>query len=922
MKRNKFLLIAILILVFSVPAFLSACGFISYNKGQSQSDKEYQQSLTAQKQHYIEKLENLSSQELYFESDVREYILSLTEGKNQINDCETIEELEGIFNANAEIIKSIATEAESKAEYCAKLNAVSSAEIYRKAEREQFEFFIENGLSAIDECTDRASLEAVYIAYKSEIEKLKTATQYEAEEAAALANYKDEKTAEICAHVNLEDYRAEERQAIENALENYSEKIAQAADYSAIDNFVREYKIEIYPLKTHAELYAEELLKLKADEIKSINNHVNLIDYRYDETLIIQTVIASFTQQIEDCTDKESVISLSENCKLILNGVKDDKTLYEEEKVSLAEERYEQLLSFADLVYLTDEDKDAYFIHCGGIKADMLKSQSKSEVNRIFISEKKQLFEAGAIADDLTCLNYYQDALIEELDYYLDVSLYRAEQCKDISRICDSGAFKIRKCSTYSSTMSEYDNTIAQLDGVLTNDEMWEQEDNEFRALLNSLYGENILAEPDSLTQADDYFELAKIIDYYAFYQKDFGGLLRDKFRVHLNYEHKTAQYEINEVYWYCELIRSAAGITGEFENSDYLVIELIPYEIAANSNAEAIAPVERYQSLVEYDSDKSSMQKREEDFDGFGYKNYGREITGIWNTQQLWYALEHEYVPVCVPNSVAEQCLNRAKEILREIIMDGMSVEEKVFSIFSWFGENVRYDYLYTKYLGSGDMDRFPDEQAATLDSFHVEGALINGIAVCEGYAKSYLLFLRLEGIESYRVFVRHANFKGHNSINAQGLGLPGYGSHAFVSVKASDGLFYYSDSEQSYVSGRQELKSYNQIMVPPSLLSGYIGGFTYMYRDMEFGENIAGIYEKLTLNSNSVFVKDIEGLTALINDFGSVEQSKTQLSIIYNAAQYVDFKRDLQSLNCFDYIERSASDGKVFLRELIIYK
>lgn len=839
MRRNKF---AVFIFILSLSAALScltACGFVSYEKGRSENDAEYQQSLTAQKQLYIEKLENLSSLDLYFEEEMREYLVRLTEGKNQISDCETIDELENIFGKNAEIILAI-----------------------------------------------------------------KTISDYEEER---LASYKTEKISEICAHVKLAEYRAEERQAIENALNVYSEKILQASDYAAADNFVSDYKIEIYAYKTDAELYAEELAELKEKELKAIGNYVNLIDYRYDETLIIQSVLASFTSQIKDSAYKENVLSLSENCKLILDGVKDDKTLYEEEKTALAEEKYAELLSYADLRALTDEEKLAYLNRCTAIKADMLNCQSKSEVNFIFITEKKQFFEAGAVADDLTCLNYYQDALIEGLEYYLDASLYRAEQLKDVSKICGDGAFRIRKCSTYQTTASAYDDTLTRLDGVLTNDEMWRKEDEDFRAELKSLYGGKILAEPESLTEADDYYELAKIIDYYAFYQKDWQSFVRNSFRVKINWSHKDAVWERNEVYWYCELLKSAVDIKTEFEDNDYLVITLIPYHFAYLSNASETKKAERAENLVGFDSDKSGFIGRDDDFADFPYYSYPR-TAAVWNSQQLWYALEHGYIPECLVGSPAEKVLNDTKRILCEIIKEGMSDEEKIFEIYSWFGRNVQYDDLHVNFNYSSDGNNLPNEVISALQSHFVEGAINDGLAVCIGYAKAYLLMLRIEGIEAKFNLARMPYMDGVNSINSIAGAF-----HAYVLLNL-DGAWYYSDPQKSSTGPAKEFGSFAYICLPKDVVL-----FVEVMNNNLISGTDSEFYKNLCFNGKKTFVTGKEELYTILEEFSSYS-NKFRLAIFYDST-YPQCYIDLISYEgCYD-VMRISGDGGV-INELIISK
>jgi hypothetical protein len=204
------------------------------------------------------------------------------------------------------------------------------------------------------------------------------------------------------------------------------------------------------------------------------------------------------------------------------------------------------------------------------------------------------------------------------------------------------------------------------------------------------------------------------------------------------------------------------------------------------------------------------------------------------------------------------------------------------------------------------------------------LEGALFDGLAVCEGYAKSYLLLLRLEGIESYRVFVRNGAMSGHNAINTQQYTGGGYGSHAYCAIKMADGYFYYSDPESSFVSGQEDLETYHQFMISPDLLTGYIGGFTYMYPDMQFGTDICYIYNSLVFDGNALVVKDKEQLTAVLTSLQQCALTHVQISLLFDLTVYADYKKDLLDIMQteemkFNYKEMGRSGRDV--KELVIY-
>ena len=492
-----------------------------------------------------------------------------------------------------------------------------------------------------------------------------------------------------------------------------------------------------------------------------------------------------------------------------------------------------------------------------------------------FIIDESSRIGNDALADIADIAYLYLESAVSPDDY-------RKEQKEQIVDLVETAEYEIVSAVNIAAAkeiLSEAKDSILSLP---TSDELWKNEDNEFFETLNWLYGEQILDTPEKMYEASSYEELSAIIDYYAFYQMSNTEFLRDTFRVKLLYPYKTPIWEKNEVYWYCELIRSAVGISGYYEKTssgDYFVITLIPYALSTNTNAEnGPIEVDRYESLIDFDQPSNgSSTPREESFDNFAYltKNT-KALGGVRNTQQLWYALQHGYLPDIVEGSPAEKTLQRAKDILREIINEGMTDEEKIYAIFNWFSENVIFDDDYTKYLYPEDRNAFPDELAATLASFHAEGALFDNLAVCEGFAKAMLIMLRIEGIESYRIFIHGYS---ENAIN--NLGYNGYGSHALVAIKMSDGKFYISDPYESYQHNTRYPKLH-QFLIPWELHTTYVGSWSQIFKDLVWGETILpSIMNSMVYNGNSVFVRSESDLLTILDDFKNETRSDISVSV-----------------------------------------
>lgn len=342
----------------------------------------------------------------------------------------------------------------------------------------------------------------------------------------------------------------------------------------------------------------------------------------------------------------------------------------------------------------------------------------------------------------------------------------------------------------------------------------------------------------------------------------------------------------------------------------------------STKSNITSTDKIKSYSSLVKFDSDSSNKSRRENDFNNYPYMKLSRSVYGIWNSQQIWYALEHNYKPICLSDSPAETVFNKAKSILCEIILEGMTVEEKIFQIYSWFAQNVQYDHQYTNDFYQSVLEKYPE--AAVSRAFHAEGALIDGLAVCEGYAKAYLLLLRIEGIESYRI-VQSQSLRGSIvSSSNEKVFFVGYKSHAFVAIKLPDGQIYYSDPENSFVTGAEYLQQYQQCLIPSNLYDGY-SGIIYFNPAIEFATDLSGFYYNLYLDDKKLFIGNKDELRDVIDTLmvkvNSLEN--IQVSIFSDVKKYINFQNDIiELLNGFDFKKKSSNNNVSEFTEIIVFK
>lgn len=77
-----------------------------------------------------------------------------------------------------------------------------------------------------------------------------------------------------------------------------------------------------------------------------------------------------------------------------------------------------------------------------------------------------------------------------------------------------------------------------------------------------------------------------------------------------------------------------------------------------------------------------------------------------------------------------------RVEQIIKSVVKKGMDTREKVKAVHDWFVRNVRYDY--------------PNYLRGTVPkvSHTAEGALVRGIAVCDGYSRGFQKVMRKLGI------------------------------------------------------------------------------------------------------------------------------------------------------------------------------
>ena len=200
-----------------------------------------------------------------------------------------------------------------------------------------------------------------------------------------------------------------------------------------------------------------------------------------------------------------------------------------------------------------------------------------------------------------------------------------------------------------------------------------------------------------------------------------------------------------------------------------------------------------------------SEEQRRGEDFAAFAIDTGDRPTRKVYNSEELWWAVEHGFRPeFAIEGSDAERIYNKAKDVLRNIISKDMNDFEKTLAIYEYIISAVAYDNdTYS------NLNAIPSTKNAC---YYLEGVFDYGRAVCDGKSKAFVLLCGIEGIESVREF-------GYDE--AAGIG------HAWNYVKV-DGEWYCVDTTAGDASksagnpvadffGRSvEVVSYGEFLTP----------------------------------------------------------------------------------------------------------
>jgi len=194
---------------------------------------------------------------------------------------------------------------------------------------------------------------------------------------------------------------------------------------------------------------------------------------------------------------------------------------------------------------------------------------------------------------------------------------------------------------------------------------------------------------------------------------------------------------------WFIRVVRPAeAGI--------FAVYFYLPPRLNFNEPPTATENPTRY---TKYDGNDALVQFRSTTImqpgEPLGYE-WNTNIIPVTTSCQLYYAFTLGFRPVPVAGSQAEKVYEWARETLRDIIDPSMSDACRIRAIYHFLIFNVNYDHVAAD-MNPADLHRL--DSFANYRAWTIEGVMMDGLAVCDGIAKTFQLFSFMAGVTSQKI-------------------------------------------------------------------------------------------------------------------------------------------------------------------------
>ena len=266
-------------------------------------------------------------------------------------------------------------------------------------------------------------------------------------------------------------------------------------------------------------------------------------------------------------------------------------------------------------------------------------------------------------------------------------------------------------------------------------------------------------ADQTHVGYTDKYFYFGQTYDYYITSAQEMADVVEYTFlnrltsvNIYVNFDSSTTiGVKRNNA---CSLLVGTKSYAPYITNSGNKIgPATLEFKFSPITDEPTYDPIyTQYENDMIYSQEKMRSDNYEFDTDNYFVSQ------DVWTTDGLLSAIQHNAKPNFVDtNSIAEEVYNIAKEILIGICNDQMTDYQKALAIHDYIIENVAYDTDGLENVSSyndqvlktaGGID-YVDVNDLLLGRFHnIEGALIDGLAVCDGYSKAYALLCNMENI------------------------------------------------------------------------------------------------------------------------------------------------------------------------------
>ena len=745
------------------------------------------------------------------------------------------------------------------------LENYSSLSSYCDEDYKKYISYIIEGRSEILESDSAEEILNILEKYKASIDSLDT---NEEKKIADLEFHKKDTISDIYAYIDLSACTESEKDDIKSIILDYESRVLKCGTREEINELYKSFKNAVKSYTPYSRLSADSKNKFdqeKKDLISEIRFYKEQRRYKENEWNEIEDIVFSSVEKLTVADTLSQLHRYGAESKTELDGIKTKRQYFDEEIELAADESVSELKSMRSLSSMTDAQFNTY---CDSIKEQMTSQYEIKKIQCILNTEKENLLRPYAMSQGGDYLARYKEvvSLLPELS--TDFSNYYPTQLNTVNQIISDYKTDIENEDSFSDISVLYNNALNEISNVDTKEELVR---NEVSTTLSALYGTNHLDIPSPLTYADNYFELANIVDFYSFYQLNENDFLIEDFDVRINFYHDDAlDVKENLRWWYCEISKYSVDFDVS-ENNNVINFNLKAFPFATIYTPGTII-THRTDNVSYHLGNEDGFVDRDVLFDDYPYMVSTKYVAGIWNTQQLWYSLEHNYNPSCVANSVADQCLLRCKQILREIIKEGMTYEQKIFAIYKWIGGNVE---------GSGGNDTYEDVVS------YLEGPVLYGVGQCRGYSKIYLTLLRMEGIDAYLM----------GSMDS---------GHEFILIKYN-GQYYLSDAR--YSNSYATYIGYRYIMMKDVVYSPRNELF-------DLGEDYEEFFYNLYENGNSIYNIDKQTVQNTILELSNTKKGVAHF--IFNYQFDLDFDCP-NNVRTYIYMRMYFGEG---VTELVVLK